>query len=131
MKYGETTSPLIERVAREIVDSAFKIHKATGPGLLESIYEKLLCFELSRRGLKVVRQQHVPLIYDGHEIECDLRLDLLIEDCVIVEVKSVLEMHPIFTSQLVTYLKLSNKRLGLLINFNVQYIKDGITRVIN
>lgn len=131
MAYGETTSPEIERVAREIVDSAFKVHRATGPGILESIYEKLLCVELAKRGLIVARQVRVPLFYDGEEIDCDLRIDLLVEDLVIVEVKAVLEMHPVFKAQVKTYLKLANKRLGILINFNVEYIKDGISRVIN
>jgi len=131
MGYGETTTPEIERVAKEIVDAAFKVHKATGPGLLESIYEKLLCVELAKRGLLVASQVRVPLFYDGEEIDCDLRIDLLVEDLVIVEVKSVQNIHPIFKSQVKTYLKLSNKRLGILINFNVEYIKDGLTRIIH
>jgi len=131
MGYGETTTPEIERVAREIVDAAFKVHKATGPGLLESIYEKLLCIELAKRGLLVARQVRVPLSYDGEEIDCDLRIDLLVQNLVIVEVKSVQDIHPIFKSQIKTYLKLSNKRLGILINFNVEYIKDGLTRIIH
>ena len=131
MAYGETTSPEIERVAREVVDAAFKVHKATGPGLLESIYEKLLCIELSKRGLTVQRQAHVPLFYDGEEVSCDLRIDLLVDELVIVEVKAVSEIHSIHKSQVKTYLKLSNKRLGLLINFNVELIKDGITRIIH
>jgi GxxExxY protein len=131
MGYGETTSEAIERVAREIVDAAFKVHVATGPGLLESVYEKLMCVELAKRGLRVARQVRVPLFYDGEQIDCDLRIDILLEDLVVVEVKSVLEMHPIFKTQLKTYLKLANERLGVLINFNVDYIKDGITRIIN
>jgi GxxExxY protein len=131
MAYGETTSPEVERAATQIVDAAFKVHKATGPGLLESIYEKLLCVELSKRGLKVLRQVRVPLFYDGDEIDCDLRIDLLVEDMVIVEVKAVLETHPVFKAQVKTYLKLANKRLAILINFNVDLIKDGISRIIN
>jgi GxxExxY protein len=131
MAYGETTSPEVERAATQIVDAAFKVHKATGPGLLESIYEKLLCVELSKRGLNVLRQVRVPLFYDGDEIDCDLRIDLLVEDMVIVEVKAVLETHPVFKAQVKTYLKLANKRLAILINFNVDLIKDGISRIIN
>ena len=131
MAFGETTSPEIERIAREVVDSAYKVHKATAPGLLESIYEKLLCVELANRGLMVARQVRVPLFYEGEQVDCDLRIDLLVEDLVVIEVKAVQEMHPIFKSQVKTYLKLGNKRLGILINFNVEYIKDGISRIIN
>jgi GxxExxY protein len=131
MGYGETTTPEIERVAKHVVDAAYKVHFKTGPGLLESVYVALLCVDLARRGLKVLRQVKVPLIYDGVEVPCDFRIDLLVEDLVIVEVKAVQELHPVFKSQLKTYLKLTGLRLGLLINFNVQFIKDGITRVIN
>jgi GxxExxY protein len=131
MAFGETTSPEIERVAKEVVDAAFKVHKATGPGLLESIYEKLLCIELAKRGLVVQRQSRVRLFYDGAEVDCDLRIDLLVADSVIVEVKAVSEIHPVHKAQVKTYLKLSNKRLGLLINFNVEYFKDGISRIIH
>ena len=131
MAFGETTSPEIERVAMEVVDAAFKVHKVTGPGLLESIYEKLLCIELAKRGLVVQRQARVPLFYDGQEVDCDLRIDLIVNDLVIVEVKAVSEIHPIHKSQVKTYLKLANKRLGILINFNVEYIKDGINRIIH
>jgi GxxExxY protein len=130
MAYGESTSEEEERVAREVVDAAFKVHRATGPGLLESVYHKLLCIELAKRGLKVRSQVEVPLVYDGQSIGNDLRIDLLVEDLVIVEVKAVYEIHPIYKAQLKTYLKLSKKRLGLLINFNVEFIKDGITRII-
>jgi GxxExxY protein len=130
MGYGETTSSEIEHVAKVIVDAALKVHRATGPGLLESVYHKLLCIELAKRGLKVSSQVEVPLIYDGAAVGCDLRIDLLVEDLVIVEVKSVQDIHPIHKAQLKTYRKLSKKQLGLLINFNVELVKDGITRVI-
>jgi GxxExxY protein len=117
-------------VARVIVDSAFAVHKKLGPGLLECIYEVCLAYEISKRGLKVLRQVRVPILYDGVQLDADLRLDLLVEDLVIVEVKSVERMIPLFEAQCLTYLKLTGKRLCLLINFNVPLIKDGIKRVV-
>lgn len=131
MSYGEQTSERIERVASEIVDAAFKVHRILGPGLLESVYEACLAHELAMRGLSVVRQLRVPIIYEGIEIEAGLRIDLLVEDCVLVEVKAVEALNPIFKAQALTYLKLTDKKLCLLINFNVVLIKDGIKRVVN
>ena len=130
MPFGDTTSDEIERVAREIVDSAFKVHAALGPGLLESSYQELIIYELTKRGLKVADQVPVPIRYDGRLFETEYRLDLLVDDLVIVELKSVAEIVPIYKAQVLTYLKLMQKRLGLLINFNVEYIKDGIKRVV-
>lgn len=119
-----------EKVAKEIVDSVFKVHKELGPGLLESVYETCLTHELSKRGLKVGRQVSLPVIYDGQKIDAGLRLDLLVEDRVVVELKSVEKMIPVYKAQVLTYLKLSHKRLGLMVNFNVSLIKDGIVRVV-
>ncbi len=130
MRYGENTSEQIERVAAQIVDAAFNVHSALGPGLLESVYETCLEYELKKRGLKVRRQLAVPLVYDGQELDADLRLDLLVADCVIVENKAVEKMVPLFDAQVLTYLKLTGHRLALLINFNVPLIKDGIKRII-
>lgn len=130
MRYGENTSVEIERVAREIVDASFKVHQVLGPGILESVYETCLAYELSKRGLKVLRQVMVPIVYDGQQLDDGLRLDLMVEDCVIVEVKAVEKMLPLFEAQALTYLKLTGKRLALLINFNVPLIKDGIKRII-
>ncbi|MFQ5474117.1 MAG: GxxExxY protein [Dehalococcoidia bacterium] len=130
MKYGESTAPEIETVAASIVDAAFKVHTALGPGLLESVYEVCLARELAKRALKVQRQARVPIMYDGEQVDADLRLDLLVEDLVIVEIKAVEKMIPLFDAQLLTYLKLTNRQLGLLINFNVPRIKDGIRRII-
>jgi GxxExxY protein len=130
MRYGESTSVELERVAREIVDASFKVHQALGPGILESVYETCLGYELSKRGLKVARQVIVPIVYDGQQLDDGLRLDLMVEDCVIVEVKAVEKMIPLFEAQALTYLKLTGKRLALLINFNVPLIKDGIKRII-
>jgi GxxExxY protein len=119
-----------ERVAAVIVDSIFRVHSTLGPGLLESVYEHCLCLELECRGLRVRRQVNVPVIYLGKTIEPGLRLDLLVEESIIVETKSVEHMNPVFRAQMITYLKLSQKRLGFLVNFNVEYVKEGIKRVV-
>lgn len=119
----------VDAVAREIVDAALKVHRALGPGLLESVYEACLCHELTSRGLSWRSQILIPVVYEGLQIDTGLRLDLLVEDCVIVELKAVEKMLPLFDAQLLTYLKLSGNRLGLLINFNVPLIKDGIKRI--
>jgi GxxExxY protein len=118
----------MDRVASAIVDASFKIHSKFGPGLLESVYEICLAHELRLRGYKVDRQVWLPIVYEEVVIEEGLRLDLVVDDCVIVEVKSVDKMIPVFDAQVLTYLKLSGKRLALLINFNVVLIKDGIKR---
>ena len=119
-----------EAVATEIVDSALTVHRALGPGLLESVYETCLVYELTKRGLSVERQVPVPIDYDGKRLEGGLRLDLLVESRVIVEVKAVEKPNPVFEAQLLTYLRLSRKRLGFLINFTVPLIKDGIKRMV-
>ena len=121
----------IDSIAAEIVDSAFKIHKALGPGLLESAYEACLEHELTKRGYTVERQKPQPVHYDGIIIDTGYRLDLLVNDLVIIELKAVVELAPIHHAQLTTYLKLSQKTLGLLINFNVHLIKNGIRRIAN
>jgi len=113
-------------IAREIVDAAFHIHAALGPGLLESVYEILLARDLVKRGLPVIRQQPVPIRYDGLEFEEGFRADLIVADKVIVELKSVEHTTPVHKKQLLTYLRLTNKRLGLLINFGAALIRDGI-----
>ena len=117
--------------AREIVDAAYKIHTTLGPGLLESVYEALLSSELERRGLGVQRQQAIPVVYEGVKMEVGFRADLVVDGKVIVEIKSIEEVHPVHKKQLLTYLKIADKRLGLLINFNVALIKNGITRIVN
>ena len=118
----------LEDVGKEVVDIAFHLHKALGPGLLESVYEKCFCYELRQRGLNYISQMKVPIVYDGLIIEEGLRLDLLVEDCVIVELKAQENFHPVWEAQLLSYLKLTNKPLGYLINFSVPLIKDGIKR---
>ena len=111
-----------EQVATQIVDAAFKVHSSLGPGLLESLYQACVVHELKKRGLKVGQQIRIPIIYEDLRIEAGFRLDLLVEDCVIVELKAAEKLLPVFEAQLLTYLKLSEKRLGILINFNVSRI---------
>jgi len=118
-------------VAKQIVDAAYRVHTSLGPGLLESAYEAVLAFELENRGLRVTRQQSVPIIYHGTRIEVGFRADLIVADLVIVEIKSVESLAPVHNKQLLTHLRLAGKRLGLLINFNVALIKEGITRIAN
>lgn len=130
MGYGETTSERIEAVARVIVDAAFKVHRILGPGLLESVYVTCLAHELRTRGLKVATGVKVPIVYEGVTLDADLRLDLLVEDLVVVEAKSVEKMIPLFDAQSLTYLRLMYLRLRLLINFNVVLFKDGIKRIV-
>ena len=118
-------------IARIIVDSCLKINKALGPGLLESVYEEVLAYELTQRGLKVERQQQLPVIYNDMKMKVGFRLDLLVENKVIVELKSVEALAPIMFKITTNYLKLSDKKLPLLVNFNVELIKNGIKRIVN
>jgi GxxExxY protein len=114
-----------------IIGCAMKVHTALGPGLLESVYEACLEYELTKAGLKVERQKPIPLIYESLHFECAYRADLVVESKVIVEAKSIESFHPIHSPKLLTYLRLANIKLGLLINFNVLHLKDGIRRVAN
>jgi GxxExxY protein len=118
-------------LAREIVNAAYKIHTTLGPGLLESVYETTLAYEMQRRGIKANRQQALPVVYETIQMEVGFRADLIVGDKVIVEIKSIEALSPVHRKQLLTYLRLTGKRLGLLINFNVELIKDGIVRVVN
>lgn len=118
-------------VARQVVDAALSVHRGIGPGLLESVYETALAYELAKRGLRVQRQVAVTFTYDGQRFDEGFRIDLLVEDCVIVEIKSVETIHPVHKKQLLTYLRLGGKRLGLLINFNCELLRGGITRIVN
>lgn len=120
----------LDRITGAIVDCAFSVHSELGPGLLESVYEACLAYELRHRGLTVETQLVLPVEYKNIRIETGLRLDMLVEDMVIVELKAVDKLVPIHTAQLLTYLKLARKKLGLLLNFNVPVIRDGIKRVI-
>jgi GxxExxY protein len=118
-------------IAKEIVDAAFRIHTTLGPGLLESVYQTVLAYELGRRGLRTISQQPIPVVYENVRIDTGFKADLVVEDKVIVEIKSVEIIGPVHKKQLLTYLRLADKRLGLLINFHVALIKDGITRIVN
>jgi GxxExxY protein len=122
---------ILNNYSKIIIDSAMDVHKSLGPGLLESVYEECLSYELKSRGFNVNRQYQIPLVYKGVNLNSNLRLDLLVNNEIILELKSVSEVHPIHEAQLLSYLKLSNKWLGLLINFNVVLLKNGIKRIVN
>jgi GxxExxY protein len=126
----EPIPPEVESVASAVVDAAFKVHSALGPGLLESVYETCLCHELKKKSIPFSTQVAFPIVYDGLRLDAGLRVDLLIAKAIIVELKAVDQVHPVFEAQLLSYLKLTNLRLGLLINFNVPLIKYGIKRII-
>ena len=118
-------------ITYEIRGAIYDVYKELGPGLLESVYEEALCFELEQRGLSIERQKQVPIIYKGSRLKTDLRLDILVEDKVIIELKSVEEMKKVFSKQLLTYLHLMDKRIGILVNFNTDNILTSITRIAN
>jgi GxxExxY protein len=118
-------------VSGQIVDSAMRVHSRLGPGLLESVYQACLAYEVRKRGLDVVSQTALPVVYDEVRIDIGYRLDLIVEDLVIVEIKAVEAIHPTHKAQLLSYLRLSGRKLGLLLNFNVEHLKDGIFRVVN
>lgn len=119
------------QIAKIIVDVAYNIHVKLGPGLLESTYETLMCYEFGKRGLRYTQQQVLPLIYEGVIIEEALRTDIIVEDKVIIEIKSVEQLAKVHYKQLLTYLRVADKKLGLLINFGDKLIKDGIKRIAN
>ncbi len=121
----------IENIFKQILDAAFCVHAELGVGLLENVYEKCLAIELRSRGLSCGTQVPVPVIYKGEEIDLAYRADLIVENQIIVEIKSVSELSPVYTAQLLNYLKLRNAPLGLLVNFNVPHLRDGIKRIIN
>ena len=118
-------------IAKIVVDAAFHIHKRLGPGLLETVYEVILANVLQKRGLKVARQAPVAIVFDGLKFDEGFRADLIVEDKVIIELKSVENIAPVHKKQLLTYLRLTDKKLGLLINFGSELIRDGISRVVN
>lgn len=118
-------------ITYEVRGAIYDVYKELGPGLLESVYEEVLCFELEQRGLKVERQLQVPIRYKDKVLKTELRLDVLVEDKVIVELKSVEEMKKVFAKQLLTYLRLMDKKMGLLVNFNTDNILTAITRIAN
>jgi len=120
-----------ERLGKIILDCAFEVHKELGPGLLESIYEECLCEELRNRNIYVQNQVYLPLKYKGRKLEKNFRVDVLVENVIMVEIKSVFDIYPIDEAQLVSYMRLSDIKLGYLLNFNVVLLKDGIRRKVN
>jgi GxxExxY protein len=118
-----------DQVASKVIDAAFAVHTALGPGLLESVYEVCLLHELNKRGLKVERQVPLPVVYDSLRLDAGLRLDLVVQDRLVVELKAAEALLPVHKAQVLTYLKLSGSRLGLLFNFNSALIKQGIQRI--
>ncbi len=133
---GKTPTPFapipdgIERVGKAVLDAAYKVHSTLGPGLLESVYETCLAYKVRESGIEVQTQVALPIVYENLKIDSGLRLDLLAGNCVVVELKAVDVMYPVYQSQLLTYLKLSQFRLGFLINFNVTRLKSGIIRMV-
>ena len=121
----------LNKVTETIIGAAMTVHRALGPGLLESAYEACILHELTQAGLKVVQQKPLPIIYKGVTLDCGYRLDLMVEDEVIVEIKAIEKLLPIHTAQLISYLKLAGCNVGLLINFNVEVLKHGIQRVVS
>ncbi|MCY7310274.1 MAG: GxxExxY protein [Chitinophagaceae bacterium] len=125
--------PLTEKekwLASQIIDIAITVHKYLGPGLLESVYEKCFCYELAKRNIPFVKQKCIELIYDSHIIDERLRIDILVDDLIIIELKAQEMYHPVWEAQLLSYLKLTHKRLGYVLNFHVPLMKDGIKRMI-
>lgn len=127
MKYDPLSSEE-EQLGKEIVDCAFKVHNTLGPGLLEKVHEICFCHELAKKGIKYQRQLDIPIVYDGLIFDEGLRLDVLVEELVICELKAIEQVNPVWEAQILSHLTLTNKRLGYLINFNVPLIKNGIRR---
>jgi len=135
MHHGDTEGTEMDmivanKVTEQVIGAAIDVHRALGPGLLESAYEECLCHELNVRGVRFERQRPLPVAYKGVRLDCGYRLDLVVENSVVVEIKAVKSIEPIHEAQLLTYLKLGGWRLGLLINFNLPVLKDGIRRKI-
>lgn len=130
LKKASPFSAATEATAREIVDGAFLVHNELGPGLLESVYEECLCLVLEQKGLEVQRQVEIPILFSGEVLTTRLKLDLFVNQSVVVELKAVEKMQPLYQAQLMTYLKLTGTHLGFLINFNVPRIKEGIKRIV-
>jgi GxxExxY protein len=120
----------VNQLSNKIIGAAIEVHKALGPGLLESAYEECLCQELELRGLHYERQKPLPVVYKGRKLDCLYRLDVVVENVIVLELKSCERMEPIYEAQLLTYLKLSGLHLGLILNFNVSMMRDGIKRIV-
>ncbi len=131
MNRGDAEAQRINQITDVIIGSAIEVHRHLGPGLLESAYETCLCKEFEIHGLNYTRQVALPVAYKGVNLDCGYRMDLVVEQLVVVEIKAVLEWHPVFEAQLLSYLKLSGLKAGLAINFNVPLLKTGIKRMVN
>ncbi len=118
-------------LSKTVLDQCFKIHKTLGPGLLESVYEEILCFELIKLGYNIKRQPSIAVVYESIKLDMGFRADIIVEDKLIIELKSIEAIAPVHSKILLTYLRLTNIKLGLLINFNVELLKDGIKRIVN
>ena len=129
-KNFEPIDKLTEEIASKVIEAAFQVHRELGPGLLEFVYEKCLCYELNEAGLKYESQKPISIKYKGIIFNEALRIDILVENKIVLEIKSVDEFNPLFEAQLLTYMKLTNCRLGFIINFNVSKLKDGIHRYV-
>jgi GxxExxY protein len=121
----------INELSSKIIGAAIEVHKKLGPGLLESVYKECICYELSLRGISFERQKPLPVVYKGKKLDCGYRLDIVVENAIILELKSCEKIEPIHRAQLLTYLKLSDLNLGLLLNFNTPVMRDGIVRIVN
>jgi GxxExxY protein len=121
----------LDGLTESIIGAAIEVHRQTGPGLMESVYEECLCYELSHRGLRFQRQVHLPIQYKGIKLDCGYKIDILVEDAIILELKAVEALLPVHSAQLLTYLKLSGKQVGLLLNFNEPVLKKGLKRLVN
>ena len=130
-KVTKDTKKKSDILSKKIVGAAIEVHRHLGPGLLESAYEQALCYELSQRNIGFERQKHIPALYKGVNLDCGYRIDLLIDDLVVVELKAVNKLDPLFEAQLLTYLKLTRLWLGILLNFNVPIMKYGVKRIVN
>jgi GxxExxY protein len=125
------TTPRVNRITGAVISAAMKVHSQLGPGLLESAYEACLAYELRKQGLEVAQQIGLPVIYDGVRLDLGYRIDLIVEDLVIIEVKSVEAINPVHQAQLLSYIRLSGRNVGLLINFHVAHLRDGIKRMVD
>lgn len=117
-------------ISREVIGAAIQVHRELGPGLLESAYQQCLAFELQHRGVRFAREVHLPVTYRGNTLDCGYRMDFLVADVIILEIKAVETIHPIHEAQVLSYLRLSGKPLGLIINFHTRVLKDGIKRIV-
>jgi GxxExxY protein len=128
---GMKSSSELNRLSREVIGAAIEVHKELGPGLLESAYEACLCHELDIRGIEYERQLNVPVRYKGKELDCGYRIDILVNEALVIELKSCEGIQQIHRAQLLTYMKLLNLQMGLILNFNVHLMKEGIVRILN